>query len=325
MAARIACVGSGFIAGKHLAALTSLPDVQVVAVADTVLERAQGVADGLGARAYADGSELLATEELDAVWFCVPPFAHGRLEEAAVERDLPFFVEKPLAHDLATATTIAEEVGRRGLLTSVGYHWRYLDVVEAAAARCREAPPVLATGCWLDRTPSVAWWVDRTSSGGQVVEQTTHLFDLARHLLGEVEEVRALELQVGTSVPVASTAQLRFRSGCLGTITSARTLHTRHQVALQVVGDGYAMELSEASLTDHQLVVADHAGTRTERVLDDPVLAEDRAFVDAVLGRGDDVRTTYAEALCSHSLAWAADLSAREGRPVAPQRADVRA
>ena len=323
MTARVACIGTGFMAGKHLAALSSLPDVDVVAVADPLVDRARSVADGLGARAYDDGLALLATEDLDAVWLCVPPFAHGALERAAIARDLPFFVEKPLAQDLETATAIAQELSDRRLLAAVGYHWRYLDVVERVAARCRELPPHLVTGYWLDSTPPVAWWSQRSSSGGQVVEQTTHIFDLVRLLVGEVERVWAEELVVADTdpsgdspVPLAATAQLRFRSGCLGAVSSARTLPARHRVGLHLVGDGYAVELAESAIVDHELRITDRSGTTVERSDQDPVAAEDRAFVDAVLGRGDDVRAPYAEALRSHVLACAADVSARERRPV---------
>lgn len=75
---RVGCVGMGFIAGRHLGALTAMPDVEVVAVADPDVERAQAAAGRVAARAYDDGLALLATEDLDAVWLCVPPFAHGR-------------------------------------------------------------------------------------------------------------------------------------------------------------------------------------------------------------------------------------------------------
>lgn len=324
MSARIACIGTGFMAGKHLAALSSFDDVDVVAVADAVPQRARDVAVDLGARAYGDGLALLASEDLDAVWLCVPPFAHGALERAALERDLPFFVEKPVANDLDTAEAIASEVTDRGLLAAVGYHWRYLDVVEKLLARCRETPPVLATGYWLDSTPPVAWWSRRTDSGGQVLEQTTHILDLARHVVGEVAHVHGEELLAPAptsttddgAVPVAVTAQLRFESGCLATVSSVRVLPGRHRVGLHVFGEGYAAELTEAAIVDHELRVTDASGTTVERSDEDPVAKEDRAFVDAVLGRDDDVRSPYAEAVRSHALAWAVDVSAREGRSV---------
>ena len=90
---RVACVGTGFIAGRHLSALASFPDVEVVAVADPDLDRARAAAGRCGARAYGDGLELLAHEELDAVWLCVPPFAHGDLELVVVRAGTPGFIQ----------------------------------------------------------------------------------------------------------------------------------------------------------------------------------------------------------------------------------------
>ena len=63
---RVACVGTGFIAGRHLSALAALPDVDVVAVADAQPDRADDVARRHGATAYTDGLELLEREDLDA-------------------------------------------------------------------------------------------------------------------------------------------------------------------------------------------------------------------------------------------------------------------
>jgi myo-inositol 2-dehydrogenase/D-chiro-inositol 1-dehydrogenase len=315
---RVGCVGTGFIAGKHLAALTAFSDVDVVAVADSVEQRAAAAAAAHGARSYTDGVDLIESEDLDAVWFCVPPFAHGPLEEAAVRRDLPFFVEKPLAHDYATAERIAGLVETAGLVTAVGYHWRYLDLVDTARSLVRDSPPVLLTGSWLDSTPPVPWWVRRGRSGGQIVEQTTHVLDLARLLIGEVSELTTAHvLPAGTGdhetdrdlVPLASTVSLRFDSGAVGTVSSARVLPSRHRVGIHLVGAGYAVELTERAITDHELVITTSGDTRTERSYQDPIAAEDRAFLDAVAGEGDDIRSSYGQALRTHALAWAAEQS----------------
>jgi myo-inositol 2-dehydrogenase/D-chiro-inositol 1-dehydrogenase len=316
---RVACVGTGFIAGRHLDALSRHDDVDIVAVADTVKERADAAALAYGARAYTDARQVFEREELDAVWICVPPFAHGPLERAAIDRGLPFFVEKPLAHDLETAVDIATRLEDSGLLAAVGYHWRYLSVVEQAAAMLARNPPFLVSGSWLDVTPAVPWWVERRRSGGQVLEQTTHLFDLTRCLVGEVEEVTADEVVMGLgpgTTPLASTASLRFASGAVGSMSSARSLPNRLRVALELVGDGYVVELSEQSLTDHRLRIETSSGERVDRVNEDPIAREDRAFLDAVAGIGSDIRAPYADALRSHALAWAADVSARHRTPV---------
>jgi predicted dehydrogenase len=321
---RVGCVGTGFIAGRHLSALSGFDDVSIVAVADALPERADEVAARYGARAYRDGSALIEAEELDAVWLCVPPFAHGPLEQAALDRRLPFFVEKPLALDLITAVEIASGVRDTGLVTAVGYHWRHLDVVRRARELLGEVPPQLVTGHWLDRTPAPPWWSRRSGSGGQVLEQTTHLFDLARHLVGEVTTVSAAEVTrprphlPEADAPTAATALLHFASGAVGTISSTSALGWRHAVGLQLLGAGRVVELGERSLTDHELRVTTVDGADVTASDEDPIAREDREFLDAVRG-GPPVQVPYAEALRTHALAWAADLSAREGRPVRPE------
>ncbi|SDX91299.1 Predicted dehydrogenase [Modestobacter sp. DSM 44400] len=323
---RVACVGTGFIAGRHLSALTGFDDVEIVAVADAVPERAADTAARYGARAYPDGSALLESEELDAVWLCVPPFAHGPLEAAALERRLPFFVEKPLASDLATAVQIAGAVREAHLVTAVGYHWRHLDLVHQAAGLLVETPAQLVTGHWLDKTPPVPWWSQRTRSGGQVLEQTTHVFDLARLLVGEVDTITAAERTASRQhgddgdVPTAASALLTFASGAVGTISSARILGRRHRVGLQLVAEGRAIDISERGLTDHELRVATATGERVDQSIQDPISREDREFLDVLLGRAPHTRVPYQEALRSHALAWAADRSAREGGPIRPDQ-----
>ena len=316
---RVGCVGTGFIAGRHLSALSAFPDVDVVAVADPVVERARDVAARFGATAYADGLALLETEQLDAVWLCVPPAAHGPLEDAALARDLPFFVEKPLAIDLSTAVRIAGAVRAKGLLTCVGYHWRSLRMVEQAKQLIGGDPVHVVTGTWLDSTPAAPWWSRREGSGGQLVEQTTHLFDLARVLVGEVDSVQALEAKTPRAsfpqadVPTASAVLLRFRSGAIGTMTSACVLDRRHQVDLHLVMQGRTLDLRERALSDHELRTETAAGEQTSRSTEDPVAREDRAFVDALLGQSERVPVSYDEALRTQALVCAADRSAQEG------------
>ncbi|MGY1823520.1 Gfo/Idh/MocA family protein [Geodermatophilus sp. SYSU D00079] len=317
---RVGVVGTGFIAGRHLAALSGFDDVEVVAVADPVRERAEVAAARVGARCHDDGATLLATEDLDAVWLCVPPFAHGPLETAAADRGLPFFVEKPLALDLDTARAVARQVEEAGLTTAVGYHWRHLDVVARAAELLPPDTAALVTGSWLDRTPAAPWWSRRDGSGGQVVEQTTHLFDLARLLAGEVVSVAAAERPAGADgeVPTAAVAVLAFASGAVGSIASTRVLARRHAVGLQVVAEGRVVELCERSLDDHELRVVTSDGEEVHRTDVDPVAVEDRQFLDVLLGRAERVAVPYAEALRTHALACAADEAARTGVPVRP-------
>ncbi len=321
MSLRIGFVGGGGIAGRHLQNLLSFPDVSVVAVADPAEDRAADFASRAGgrARSYADWRAMLDAGGVDALFVCTPPFAHGAPELAAAEAGIPFFVEKPLAADADTAEEIGRAVARADLVTAVGYHWRYLDTVEEARERLAERPARLVNGYWIDGTPPPAWWSKQDRSGGQFVEQTTHIFDLARLLVGEVDECHAYagrtprEAHPDSDVAECSTAALRFASGAVGSISSTCLLHWPHRIGLNLFGDGVAVEL-----TEHELMVDVGAGRPVRGAQGDPFVREDRDFVDAVMEGENRIRAPYAEALETHRLTFAALRSAAEGRPVRP-------
>ena len=313
---RLGFVGAGGIAHRHFGVLETMEDVEIAAVADPDPERAAEAARRTRARAYASAGEMLAAEKLDAVYICVPPFAHGPVERLCLAAGLPFFVEKPLSLDLATAEEIAAEVERTGTITATGYHWRYLDTVDEARARLMENPAHLMTGFWLDSTPPPRWWWREDGSGGQVVEQATHLIDLARFLAGDVAEVQAMAARReregfdGLDVPTATTATLRFAGGAVATLSATCLLGWNHRVGLHVFADRLAMEI-----TDHDIMIDTGQGRPVRGAQGDPVWREDRDFVDAVRGGENRIRAPYAEALETHRIALAVSRAAATGTP----------
>ncbi|SNS20396.1 Predicted dehydrogenase [Geodermatophilus saharensis] len=314
MTIRIGVVGAGFIAGRHVESLTGLDGVAVPGVADPQADRAQRLAERAGGRAYGAWEDLLDGEELDALYVCVPPGQHGAVEDAAIDAGLPLFVEKPLGTDLATAERLAERIAAAGLLTAVGYHWRYLDTLEQARGLLAGRPPRLLLGTWLDAAPTAPWWARQDQSGGQTVEQATHLLDVARVLAGEVESGWAAGGRSPDGpgdVHDACTASLRFAGGALASFSTTCLAPRGYRIGLQVVAPGLGLEL-----TEHELRIADADGERTVERAADPIEAEDAAFVAAVRGEGDDVRTPYAEALRTHRLAVAVAQAAAGGGTV---------
>ncbi len=97
MTVRIGFVGSGGIANAHMRSLAQIEDAEMVAFCDRVPERAQTAASAYGGTHYTRFAEMYDREDLDGVYICVPPGAHGDQEMEAIRRRLPMFVEKPVA------------------------------------------------------------------------------------------------------------------------------------------------------------------------------------------------------------------------------------
>jgi predicted dehydrogenase len=314
---RVGFIGAGGIASRHVSDLLGFDDVRIVALADVAPERAEEQASRCGGKAYGDHRQMLDKEQLDALYICVPPFAHGAPELDAIERGLPFFVEKPLSADRETAESIGRALEGKDLVTAVGYHWRYLDTTEEAKELLDRNPARLALGYWLDSTPPPAWWRRDELSGGQMVEQTTHIFDLARVLVGEVTQIYAAgATKERTAFPDlnvsdVTTATLHFQSGALGSMSSTCLLNWPHRIGLHLFGEGLAIELSE-----FELMIDVGKGRPVRRAEGDPFVREDRDFVDAVLGKANRIRSPFSEALKTHRVTTAAAQSIRDGQVV---------
>ncbi|GIF71953.1 hypothetical protein Asi02nite_14710 [Asanoa siamensis] len=310
-------IGAGNVAQRHARVLSSFADVEIIGVTDVVPPAAEALATTCDAPALPDAATLLSLEP-DAVYVCVPPFAHGHAEEAVLASGAAMFVEKPLGVDLTVPTRLAAEVARRGTRTAVGHHWRYLDVVRTAATLLAGRQVRLVNGMWWDKVPPVAWWIRSDRSGGPVVEQAAHVVDLARALVGPVTAVYA----AGTGAPppvadadvdAATAATMIFAGGAVGTLSSTCVLGWKQRAGLEIIADGLALFVGE-----DELVVRDGSG-QERRIPGDPDAARvavDRAFVDAVRGLGDDIRVPYAEALETHRVTCAIAESARTGQVV---------
>ncbi|MFI6501140.1 Gfo/Idh/MocA family protein [Nonomuraea typhae] len=306
----IGIIGAGNVAARHAQVLSAFPGVRITGIADTDLPRAEALAARYAAPAYPSHTGLLEAGGLDAIYVCVPPFAHGNPEHDALSCNLPLFVEKPLSLDQETAEEIAAEISRRGLPSAVGHHWRYLDNLPRARDLLDGRPVRLALGHWLDKVPPVDWWLRPGGSGGQVLEQLVHVLDLARILVGEVTMVHAVPAGPAEEgvVDRATAAVVRFAGGAVGTLAATSLCGRKYRAGLEVHADGITLDLGEELLVVDGRTIHEESGAAKVRV--------DREFVNAVQGRPADVRVPYPEALRTHRLAWAVARSAAEGVPV---------
>lgn len=317
----IGCGGVGSV--HHWPSWNQLPNMCVTAVADVRTDLAQSAARAFGARAYPSYSALIEDAKIDALFIFLPPFAHGEPELLAVERGLPFFVEKPVALSLTAARQVVAALHSKPLITSVGYHWRYDRAVEIAKTTLGERKVALIQAFWMGsaaRRALPAWWRDKSLSGGQIIEQSTHMVDLLRYFAGEVSTVYCQQVHrlVEASVPDACATIVQFASGALGSLVNGCSLpENSFRAGLSIVANDLFMEVSRGSLT------ANVDGRTSEFTAgpehsNNPYFLEDRAFIEAVrTGDTAAIRSSYSDAARTLAVTIAAEESSRLGRSVA--------
>ena len=123
---KVAMIGCGGIGRYHLKHLQEFTDIVTpVGFCDIIPERAEKFAEEMNSKAYTDFNVMLNETNPEAVFICIPPYCHGDIENELIDRNIPFFVEKPLSVDLEQAKAINKRIAEKKLITAVGFQCRY--------------------------------------------------------------------------------------------------------------------------------------------------------------------------------------------------------
>jgi len=320
---KIGMIGCGGIAGAHAERLKSLEEVNMVAFADIIKEKAEAFSKRYGGRAYTDWHEMLDKESLDIVYICLPPFAHSDEVVISAEKGIHIFIEKPIALNMELAWSMVRAVEKNDVKSQVGYCLRFGYAIDKAKKLIESGETGkigLAVGWYWCHFLGGAWWRDKSRSGGQIVEQSTHLYDALRYLCGEVEEVYGqMDRRFWTDVPnitvedVSSTT-FRFKSGAIGSI-SATTWGAASQWWFRwlMATERYTMYADDRNTLS--LYSAEKNKAIRESEERDVYLLETKDLIQAILN-DDETRTPIRDGAKTLEFTLAARKSMETGKPV---------
>ena len=320
MPVRIGFIGTGGIAQRHLQTLSGNANTQLVAYCDLDVERAEAAAKEYGGSAYGDFEKMLDGEELDALVICTPPFAHGDIELAACEQGLHMLIEKPVARDTDMALPIRDAIQEAGIVTLVGYKYRWDDHVHKAREMLADQTIGLVFGNFWTGTPGVGWWRVKSESGGQMIEQATHIVDMARFMVGDIQRVQAFgTLQAMNRVYPdfdvwdATVANLEFAGGAVGTISCTCLSENWGQSSLRVIAQEVMVDVKGGE----SISWVDEEGEGEYERQIDGYQREAEVFVEAIkTGDHSQIHTDYADGVKTLAVTEAANLSINNGGEV---------
>lgn len=328
---KIGIIGTGWVAGLHLDALKQIDDADVVAIAGRNEARARELALPLGAKTYSEPLTMLQAESLDAVFILLPPHLHGDLERACSEHAKGVLIEKPISQSIDTAQAVNDYFKKAGTIVSVGYMNRYRQSVQKIRSLFSQPgnEGILAHGWWTTQMPPPLWWRTFDHSGGQFVEQCTHLVDICRYTMGDIEEVSAYSTRgymtevPDFSVDDAMVVNARFTSGALATFSTGCFPLGGHPESRD---GGIGLSLSSRN---HRITLSGwnfegtvHSGEEIQETIpvdENIFFLQNKAFLDSV-ARNDPsgIYSSYEDGMKTLATTLAANDSARnqKGSPV---------
>lgn len=213
----VAIIGCGFIGHKRARALAGC---QLVACADVVWERAEALARlTAGAQPVVDWRVAVARRDVDIVIVCTTHEALANIALAAISAGKHVLVEKPAARRAAELAPLSEAAQQTGVLVQVGFNHRYHPAMRQAKALCDTG----ALGELLyvrgryghgGRLGYEREWRANPalSGGGELIDQGSHLIDLARWFLGDFVEVHGFAHTYYWHMPVEDNGFLLLKT-----------------------------------------------------------------------------------------------------------------
>ena len=205
----VAVIGMGWMGSVHARSYRLVPqrfpeldiEPRLVVCADNVEARAQeGVTRAGFERATTDWREAVADAEVDAVVITTQNALHAPIALAAIEAGKHVFCEKPVGRSPAETATIAAAAKAAGIISGVGYNYRWAPVIQYALGLIRAGRLGAIThfrgrflvGYARDPHGVLSWRFDREQSGsGAVADLMSHVADLAHMLAGPVARLVA--------------------------------------------------------------------------------------------------------------------------------------
>lgn len=185
---RYGCVGAGGIARKkHLSNYAKEPEVELIAVCDSLRPAAEALARDFGiTHVYTDYREMIDRENLDIVSVCTPNYLHREITCYALEHGAHVHCEKPLAMNQQEALEIYRTTERTGKQVLLGLNKRYMPETLLVHEIMKEGffGEIYHVRCGWRRNSGIPgigrWFTDRSLSGGGVmIDLGVHYLDLA--------------------------------------------------------------------------------------------------------------------------------------------------
>jgi myo-inositol 2-dehydrogenase/D-chiro-inositol 1-dehydrogenase len=253
----VAVLGAGRMGQTHIANMATIPNAHVVVVADPVADAAEAGRDLARAqRASTDPVAAIHDRDVGAVVIVTPTSTHAMLIEEAIKAGKAVWSEKPITQELAETQRVVDLWRASDVPVQLGFMRRFdpgylrakalidsgeLGRVEQFRALSRDTFP-----------PPLDYLLH---SGGSFLDMSVHDLDLARFLVGEVEEVHAWANVLFDDVFAqaddwdTSVIMLKFANGALGVVETSRHSAWGYDIRTEVAGARAKVVIDRAQKT----------------------------------------------------------------------------
>jgi len=335
----VGIAGLGWVAGAHIETYKAVEGAGVTAVYDVRPLDAEKLEEqfGIPLKVYGSYEEMLQDESLDIIDICSPHPYHPEQAIKAAQAGKHVVIEKPLAPTYEAARDVKEAIEAAGVQACVCLECRYsqhftmikscLDQDLLGDLHFAEVDYYHGIGPWYGQ---YTWNIKKEMGLSSLLTAGVHALDALMMFMNDkpVLEVSSYstksknELFTPYEYDTSSTTIVKFEDGSIGKVSSIIDCLQPYYFHVHLVGqygsllDNKFYSQKIAGMTKDRWSTLETALIDSGDVADHPYQPQFQAFVDGIRQGKNMPLTDIGTAFQSHSVAYAADISASEGRPI---------
>lgn len=297
---RIGVVGIGHLGNYHLQKYSKLENCEIVAVSDTLPEKAKKAAETYSCKAFSDHGNLIGM--VDAVSIAVPTGDHFRVARDFLAAGIDTLIEKPICSTLAEADELIELARKKNLILQVGFVERFNPAI-LALEKVIEKPMFI-------ESHRLHPFFERGTDVDVILDLMIHDLDIILKFVNSpLTSAEAVGVPVLSNKIDISNVRLSFGTGCVANVTASRISAKTMQKIRFFGTEGYhsvdcqkreILSLGKRKNGNGQVEIFQN---NVEIVNHDPLEEEIRSFLSAVIHRtpplvsGEEARKSLALAI----------------------------
>ena len=225
---RVGIIGVGYLGQFHAEKYASLPNVELVGVADPDRSRAELLAQKLSTRSFPEASQLLG--KVDAVSIVAPTVLHHRLAKQFLEAGIHVLLEKPITETIEQAEELIGIAHKNLLILQIGHIERYNPAFTSIK-------PLLKSPRYIQTERSAPFTI-RCTDVNVVLDLMIHDLDIVTDVAGsKPSKLSAMGSSVITREIDSASARIVFENGCIADVAASRVSDEKKRVIRIFDGD----------------------------------------------------------------------------------------
>lgn len=217
---KVGVIGMGKMGLLHSSILNSLNQCKVIAFTDSDKMVTNLLGDLSEKSVYDDYKKMILNEKIDVVYITTPVRSHVPIATYCAQKNINFFVEKPLGKNSQECKNLCNIVNENNVLSMVGYYLRYAETF-SKVKKILEQNTIgeikgISSSVFQSQILSKpsGWRFDKNISGGGVlIDLGSHLIDLLLWYFGKIKNVSGkIESNFKQEVEDTAKVELKFEN-----------------------------------------------------------------------------------------------------------------